>query len=164
MALSYSLPYSNQKGTNALPYAVGGQGKRKADTLEILVVSYYVERKDNESLTTAVFSSLWWDEKRLHNCASERLMQREARKDGFDGRHGLVHFLYLCSDTCTRLKRKSVKSLCHDLKQPCSSSCPERHLSETLWMSISMARAISFTYWWGVEEHWGLLARDEVWF
>lgn len=53
-------------------------------------------------------------------------MQREARKEGLDGRHGLVHFLYLHSDTCTSLKRRSVKTLYCDLRQPCSSSCPER--------------------------------------
>lgn len=71
------------------------------------------------------YVSLCWDEKRFHNCTSEWLMQREASKDGLDGRHGLVHFLYPHSDTCTRLKRKSVKSHYHDLGQPCSSSCPE---------------------------------------
>lgn len=73
-----------------------------------------------------------------------------------------IHFLHLHSDTSMWLKWKSVKSLYHDLRQPCRSFLERhlRHLPETLWMSEQMARAISFTYWWGVEEHWSLFARD----
>lgn len=91
-----------------------------------LVVYHVILKETTMRIWPLQCVSLCCDEKTLHNCTSEWLMQREASKDGLDGRHGLVHFLYLHSDTCTKLKRKSVKSLYHDLRQPCRSSCPER--------------------------------------
>lgn len=79
-----------------MPYLrlLEGRGERRAETLEILCHVILEDRKMR--VWPLQYVSLCWDEKRLNNCTSERLMQKEAGKTATQPGMSLFTF-----STCT---------------------------------------------------------------